>query len=237
MTTAAHSPRIFDIRRPLPPLAATVAGLLALVAGASYCMGYAALSGSTNDWARAISWSAGAVLPWLVAFEWIKRRGTTAWLPILLILAATALVSLGIEAAIDRLIWDQGSSPVALQLLRRLPAVGVAVLLLALREARRRDETELQPVVAADLRFVRAADNYVELHFGAHMEMQRETLARMERRLGGQGFVRVHRSLLVHPRGVARIDAGGRTPSLILDDGTRLPTGERYRAALRHFVP
>jgi hypothetical protein len=239
MLTAARLPHMFDIRRPLTPTGSIVVGLAVLCAGAAYCMGYSVLSGGTNEWTRALSWSAGAVLPWLVAFEWIKRRGTTAWPSILLTLAATGLLSLGIEGAIGRLIWAKSSSPVALQLLRRLPAISVVALLLALRGAGRGalSAGEIVPVAATDLRYVRAADNYVELHFPGRMEMQRETLARMEKRLAGQGFVRVHRSLLVHPRSVVRIEAGGRTPLLILDDGTRLPTGERYRTALRHFVP
>ena len=173
---------MIDIRRPLPPAAIVLAGLAVLVAGAAYCMGYSMLSGSTNDWARSLSWSAGAVLPWLAAFEWIKRRGLTARAPILLVLVATGLVSLGIELAIDRLVWAKPSSTVALQLLRRLPAIGVMVVLLALRNVGRTSgrEADAVPLAATDLRFVRAADNYVELHFAGE-------LLRLDRLVRGRG--------------------------------------------------
>lgn len=239
MPIAARFPRSIDIQRPLPPSFAVLAALAALMAGAAYCMGYSLLSGSSNEWARAIGWSAGAVLPWLIAFELIKRRPNARWPAIVLSLVVTGAISLGIEAAVDRWIWGTQPAPVALQLLRRLPAIGVVLMLLGF--GRSSDAAESQadtaPIPATGLRLVRAADNYVELHFAGHMEMRRETLARMEKRLSGHGFVRVHRSLLVHPRSVVRIQDGGRTPALVLDDGTCLPTGERYRAALRHFVP
>lgn len=232
------------IERPLSPAAALAVGAAVLIAGASYCMGYAILSGGTNEWTRAIGWSAGAVLPWLVAFEaikWIESRQALRWRAILLMLVATGLASLALEAAIDRWIWGGAPSLLPLQLLRRLPAIAVLLVLLFARRALgvRAGSEAADPETPAvpGLRFVRAADNYVELHFASAMQMQRETLNRTERRLARHGFVRVHRSILVHPRHVAAVESGGRTPVLVLDDGARLPTGERYRAALRHFVP
>ena len=249
MFLTAPLQRRFEARRlleqPLSTRWAAGAGLVVLFAGAAYCMGYALLSGGANEWARAIGWSAGAVLPWLGAFELIKRleraRAPFGWSATLLLLVAAGMFSLGLEAAIDNWIWGATPAPVPLQLLRRLPAVAVLLLLVLMRRSvqaqQARQEEERAAPALAGLRFVRAADNYVELHFVERMRMERETLSRMERRLSRHGFVRVHRSILVHPRHVTRLEPGGRTPSLVLDDGVRLPTGERYREALRHFVP
>ena len=233
------------VERPLSPPLALALGLIILLAGAAYCMGYAILSGGTNAWARAIGWSAGAVLPWLVAFVAVKRlergRAPLDWRAVAALLALTGLASLALEAAIDRWLWGTAPAPVPLQLLRRLPAVGVLMLLLWARRAIRRQQGDLaddaRPLPLGQLRYARAADNYVELYFAGRMQMERATLGGMERRLARHGFVRVHRSILVHPRHVVRLERGGRTPMLVLDDGSRLPTGERYREAIRHFVP
>nr|WP_254447717.1 LytTR family DNA-binding domain-containing protein [Sphingomonas sp. ID1715] len=232
-------------RVPLRGTALLAAASILLGAGAAYCMGYALLSGGTNAWARALGWSAGAVLPWFLMFEAVKRvearRGAPlGWRSLAVLLAATALVSLGIEEAVDRLIWGSATAPLPLQMLRRVPALLLLGVLLLLRRGEQRpDMTAARTASDAEavgLRYARAADNYVELHYSGHMRMERETLARLEARLSGRGFVRVHRSILVHPRWVCRIEPG-RAPTLLLDDGTRLPTGSRYRETLRHFVP
>jgi hypothetical protein len=231
------------IARPLPAAPAAIALVATLGAGAAYCMGYELLSGGTQEWLRALGWSAGAVLPWALAFEGVKHwetgREPLRWPRLLLVLIGTGLVSLALEAAIDRWIWGGHAAPVGLQLLRRIPAVGVVTLLLIARRTPPSSpsrEPELAPALA-DLRYVRAADNYVELHYRGRMRMERATLSHMEQYLRGRGFVRVHRSILVHPRHVVGLEPGGRAPALVLEDGTRLPTGRRYREALRHFVP
>ena len=233
------------VARPLPPLAAALLYTAALWAGAAYCMGYAALSGTANEWARAIGWSTGAVLPWVVAFEgvkrWEARHPPLRWVAIGVAMLATGLLSLGLEIAIDRWVWNGHLAPLGLTLLRRLPAIGIFLLLLAARRGvatpQAQSADEGSALAPTGLRYVRAADNYVELHYAGGMRMERATLSAMERRLRRHGFIRVHRSILVHPRHVGRLEAGGRSPALLLDDGTRLPTGERYRAAIRHFVP
>lgn len=232
------------LTRPLAPVAAALWLLGALAAGAAYCMGYAILSGGSNAWARAFGWSAGAVLPWAIVFEavkrWEARRAPLRWEVVAPILAGTGLVSLAFEAGIDRWIWNSPAAPLGLQLLRRLPAIGIVLLLLIARRSAVGPagavQDEAPPPALAELRYVRAADNYVELHYARGMRMERETLNRMEQRLRPRGFVRVHRSILVHPRHVTGVEPG-RSPALVLDDGTRLPTGRRYQQAVRHFVP
>lgn len=234
------------IADPLPPGRALAITAAALIAGAAYCMGYAILSGGTNAWARAIGWSIGAVLPWLVLLEIVKRHesrvGRLSLLQIIAAVTATGIISLVVEYAIDTIVWNSTPAPLGLQLLRRAPPIGLVLLLLML--AGRSSDGAMQErddapgvIDPAGLRIVRAADNYVELHYAGRTTLRRETLRAVEAGLRPYGFVRVHRSVLVHPRHVVRVEAGGRTPVLVLDDGTRLPTGERYRETIRHFVP
>ncbi len=85
----------------------------------------------------------------------------------------------------------------------------------------------------AEILWVEAAGNYVELHTAAATHLARGALANFEARLAPKGFVRVHRSRLVNR---ARLRAMKPTPSgdleLTLDDGRTLAGSRRYRANL-----
>jgi hypothetical protein len=85
-----------------------------------------------------------------------------------------------------------------------------------------------------DILWVEAAGNYVELHRRAGRVLHRASLAELERRLAGAGFVRIHRSRLVRRAAIASVET---RPSG--DFAVRLATGEtlagsrRFRAATR----
>lgn len=85
----------------------------------------------------------------------------------------------------------------------------------------------------AEIAFVEAAGNYVELHTATATHLARGALASFETRLAPKGFVRVHRSRLVNR---ARIRAMKPTPAgdleITLDDGRTLAASRRYRANL-----
>ncbi len=72
----------------------------------------------------------------------------------------------------------------------------------------------------AEIAWVEAAGNYVEIHVGGATHLARGTLASFEERLARAGFVRVHRSRLVNRARVASLKP---TPSgdleITLDDG------------------
>jgi two-component system LytT family response regulator len=53
-------------------------------------------------------------------------------------------------------------------------------------------------VAAADVDWLEAADDYVEIHAGGAVHMIRERLSQLERRLDPARFVRVHRSAIVN---------------------------------------
>lgn len=85
----------------------------------------------------------------------------------------------------------------------------------------------------AEILWIEAAGNYVELHTGSATHLARGALAGFEAKLAQRGFVRVHRSRLVNR---ARIRAFKPTASgdleLTLDDGRTLAASRRYRANL-----
>jgi DNA-binding LytR/AlgR family response regulator len=58
--------------------------------------------------------------------------------------------------------------------------------------------------------------------------VQRASIGALERDLAKHGFVRIHRSMLVRRDRIARV----RPQDVVLHDGTLLPVGKRYRAAL-----
>jgi DNA-binding LytR/AlgR family response regulator len=73
---------------------------------------------------------------------------------------------------------------------------------LEVRDGARRHFVPLSEVV-----WVEAAGNYVELHRGASGLLHRASLADMERRLEGAGFIRIHRSRLVRRSAVAAVES------------------------------
>lgn len=89
-------------------------------------------------------------------------------------------------------------------------------------------------VAAADIEYLQASGNYVNLHVRARDYPLRSTIAGIEPKLDPRRFVRVHRSYIVNLDCIASIeplDAGD--ARLHLADGTHIPCSRRYRACLR----
>jgi two-component system LytT family response regulator len=97
-------------------------------------------------------------------------------------------------------------------------------------------------VVSPDeITWIEADDYYAAIHALGRRHLVRESLASLEERLDGTGFVRVHRSAIVnlgHVREI-RSPASG-DPAVVLRNGTELPLSRRRReavaAALRRFT-
>jgi hypothetical protein len=227
--------------RPLPPALFAPAAAVVLFAGAVYCLGYEGLSGGVGLWPPSLLWSAYAVLPWLILFEAVKRRERRSGAPLPLatlglLLAGTAAASIGVEYGLDR-IGGASSGPLALQLLRRIPAIGATLLLLLLaRRARdgageaRSVEAEREALLrhAPALAWIRAADNYLELHLDGRIVTLRLTMREAADRLAPRGFVRIHRSYIVARARIASVQRN----AVRLEDGTELPLGRAFAAAL-----
>ena len=91
----------------------------------------------------------------------------------------------------------------------------------------------------ADVQWISAADNYIELHLPPRSLLERVTLADALLRPGWAArFVRVHRSHAVNPSHVTRIERlGSGEAVLTLGGGEKLRVSRGYRAALDAFAP
>jgi hypothetical protein len=235
--------------RPLPPPLLVPAAAIVLVAGAAYCLGYEGLSGGIGLWPLSLLWSAYGVWPWFFLFEYVKRREESADAPlplatIALLLVATGAFSVAMEFLVDALRGGHAAS-IGLQLLRRLPAIGATLLLLLLARRERRsgearggqalaeDEAETLRRHAADILWIRAADNYLELHFQGKVWTRRITMRDAAALLEPLGFVRIHRSFIVNRAHVEAVAPGKSGPEVRVADGTKLPTGRAFSANVR----
>jgi hypothetical protein len=96
-----------------------------------------------------------------------------------------------------------------------------------------RDGARRHFVPLAEVVWIEAAGNYVELHRGGAGLLHRASLAEMERRLQAEGFVRIHRSRLVRREAVAAVESKPTGDFVVrLRDGRELAGSRRYRRPL-----
>ena len=82
----------------------------------------------------------------------------------------------------------------------------------------------------ADIDWIGAADNYLEVHAGRETHLVRETMSRMEARLAHSCFARVHRSTIVNVARVKQLRPLFNGDQLAtLRDGTQLTVSRSYR--------
>jgi two-component system, LytTR family, response regulator len=97
-----------------------------------------------------------------------------------------------------------------------------------------RSAGQISFVNVADIDWVRAAENYVELHTGSTGHLLHVTMSALERSLDPQMFVRIHRSIIVNLDRIRTLQAGEHGEYLVtLRDGTRLQSGRAYSERLR----
>lgn len=89
-------------------------------------------------------------------------------------------------------------------------------------------------VNVADIDWMRAAENYVELHTGSARHLLHVTMNAFEKSLDPEMFVRIHRSIIVNFGRILTLQAGEHGEYLVtLRDGTRLQSGRAYSDRLR----
>ena len=85
-----------------------------------------------------------------------------------------------------------------------------------------------------EIDWIEAAGNYVRLHLGEESHLFRETMNRMEARLDGRRFVRIHRSRIVNTERVKELQPWFNGEHVvILQNGTRLTLSRGYREKLQ----
>lgn len=84
--------------------------------------------------------------------------------------------------------------------------------------------------------WVEAAGKVVNVHAGKQVHVQREALARIERLLDPDRFIRISRSAIVNIDRIREIQPWFNGEYLVLlDDGSQVPTSRHYRANLRRL--
>jgi two-component system, LytTR family, response regulator len=85
--------------------------------------------------------------------------------------------------------------------------------------------------------WVEAAGKLVKVHAGRHVYVQRETLARIERHLDPDQFVRISRSSIVNIDRIREIQPWFNGEYLVLlDDDSQVSTSRHYRTNLRRLL-
>ena len=85
-----------------------------------------------------------------------------------------------------------------------------------------------------EIDWIEADDDYVHLHVGQESHILRSTLAELEQRLAGEGFVRIHRSRLVNLNCIKEFHALFHGESVvILKSGVRLSASQSCLRALQ----
>jgi two-component system LytT family response regulator len=85
--------------------------------------------------------------------------------------------------------------------------------------------------------WVEAAGKLVRVHAGKRVYAQRESLARIERHLDHDRFLRISRSAIVNIDRIREIQPWFNGESLVLlDDDSQVPTSRHYRANLRRLL-
>ena len=84
-----------------------------------------------------------------------------------------------------------------------------------------------------EIRWIKGAANYVEIHAASGKYMHRETMHNVIEQLDASMFVRIHRSAIVNLEQIKEISSElGRYSLLVLHDGTELKIGNAYREQL-----
>ena len=97
------------------------------------------------------------------------------------------------------------------------------------------DHIEYVPI--ASIQGVSAQGNYAALLLEDRQTLHRETLSRLQSHLSGAGFVRIHRSHLVHPDFIIAATARGeRVREVELRNGHRLPVSEAFSGTIARLL-
>jgi len=82
--------------------------------------------------------------------------------------------------------------------------------------------------------WIESADHYVVIHTRDENLIQRTSLTGLERKL--PQFLRIHRSILVNPSHVNRLEIVAEGPVVLLSDGARLNVSRRRLASVRRVL-
>ncbi|MES2757205.1 MAG: LytTR family transcriptional regulator DNA-binding domain-containing protein [Pseudomonadota bacterium] len=100
-----------------------------------------------------------------------------------------------------------------------------------------RDGARVHVIAAADIDFIEAQDDYVQISAGGKAWLKNQRLAELEAQLDGGRFVRIHRSYIVNLERMSRIEPAGKdSHAVVLQDGRRLPISRSGYQKLREVL-
>jgi len=92
-------------------------------------------------------------------------------------------------------------------------------------------------VRTADVDWIEAADNYVNLHVGCESHLLRETMGSIEGRLDPRQFMRISRSAIINVERIKELQPMFHGDyAVILRNGTRLSLSRGYREKLQQLI-
>jgi two-component system LytT family response regulator len=88
-----------------------------------------------------------------------------------------------------------------------------------------------------DVDWLRAAENYVELHVGPDCHLVEATMAEIARHLDRARFVRIHRSVIVNAERIRNVQSASHSEYLVtLPGGVQLRSGRTYRETMQRLI-
>jgi two-component system LytT family response regulator len=92
-------------------------------------------------------------------------------------------------------------------------------------------------VETKDVDWLKAAENYVELHVGPDCYLVEVTMAEIAKRLDGARFVRIHRSAIVNAERIRTVQSVSHSEYLVtLASGIQLRSGRTYRETMQRLI-
>jgi hypothetical protein len=243
------------VARPLGGRELTAAAIILLAGGTLYCALYCQIAyypmhaGAMPLWLSAW-WAATSLLPWLAAFELVKRvaprvlSAPLRFLAWLLIAVAAAAVTVLAYWAGEIETMGMGMTHWSTLIASQMQPAVVFVILIGVwttgsRNAERLSDADSHsdtlPALAM-IDWIRAAGNYVELKCGDRLLIRRMTMRSAEAATRSADFLRIHRSVIVR-KPLIRGFAGTGRPRVLLTTGETLPVGDSYRPAVERLVP
>jgi two-component system LytT family response regulator len=100
-----------------------------------------------------------------------------------------------------------------------------------------RDGARVHVIAAADIDFIEAQDDYVQISAGGKAWLKNQRLAELEVQLDAGKFVRIHRSYIVNLERMSRIEPAGKdSHAAVLQDGRRIPISRSGYQKLRALL-
>jgi two-component system LytT family response regulator len=127
---------------------------------------------------------------------------------------------------------SEGSNAQLLAVLERIAIRPTYLNRIAVRSAKGTRFVETK-----DVDWLRAAENYVELHVGPDCHLVEATMAEMAKHLDSARFVRIHRSLIVNAERIRNVQSASHSEYLVtLPGGVQLRSGRTYRETMQRLI-